>query len=206
MSEAADVCRLYLVVPDAVPAPGPETFEAALAGGDVACVLLEGTPAPATAQALCTAAQSRDVAVLIADDVARAAALGADGVHLSRADGAAYRAARRRLGENAIVGVAIDAGSRTVRHEAMVAGEWGADYVAFGERDSPPDPALLAWWYEMMTLPCVAFGATDLDTACDLARAGADFVALDTWVWNHREGPGAAVAALERALRDVHRP
>jgi thiamine-phosphate pyrophosphorylase len=91
----------------------------------------------------------------------------------------------------------------------MIAGEAGADYVAFSGREDRPelaaDPSILSWWQVMMTLPCVAMGRIDLGEVADLARAGADFVVLDEAVWAHPEGAAAAVAEADRQLARVER-
>lgn len=119
-------------------------------------------------------AQAQDVAALIEDDAALAAALGCDGVHLN--DPKAYKAARKSLGPDAIVGAACG-GSR---HAAMSLAEAGADYVAFGTLEPAADPDLVeqvAWWQALMTVPCVALGAGDTESARALILAGADFLA-----------------------------
>ena len=40
----------------------------------------------------------------------------------------------------------------------------------------------VGWWAEVLTIPCVGYAA-NLDEVEALARAGADFVALDPAVW-----------------------
>ncbi|GAB5469463.1 MAG: thiamine phosphate synthase [Rhodospirillales bacterium] len=125
---------------------------------------------------------------------------GCDGVHLG-GDKRRIAAVRQALGPAAIVGaVALES-----RHAAMEAGEAGADYVSFGSFDPeplPPDPDLLTWWQEMMELPCVAMGGVTLENAGALAEAGADFLALRNAVWNHPEGPLAAIEAFAEAVGD----
>ena len=173
--------RLYLVTATDCP---PADLTAALEVGDIACVLLqtgaldEGGALDedglrAAVEVLCPMAQARGVAVLLEDRVEIAAATGCDGVHLS--DPKALAAARRRLGEEAIVGVGCGAS----RHDAITAAERGADYVAFGTSGQEPGPAeieLIDWWQSIMTLPCVAFGAAAPGDCALLAGAGADFV------------------------------
>lgn len=44
-----------------------------------------------------------------------------------------------------------------------------------------------------MELPCVAIGGITVDNAAPLVRAGADFLAVSAGVWQHPEGPAAAV-------------
>lgn len=195
MTEAPAV-RLYLVAPAGIEATH---LAAALDGGDVACVLLAG--ADSTSGKLVRTAQEREVAALVPDDAELAERLGADGVHLR--SGAPVAPARRALPDDRIVGAACG----NSRHDAMLAGEAGADYVAFQGRERAPaaaaDPEILRWWQIMMTVPCVAMGPIALGDAGDMARAGADFVALEAAVWDHPEGPGAAVAEANRQLAAV---
>jgi thiamine-phosphate pyrophosphorylase len=127
--------------------------------------------------------------------------LGADGVHLDlRAVPAGdamhrFRDARKALAEGAIVGTFCP----PERHLAMELGEAGADYVGF-DLAAPEAAATIAWWGEMMTVPCVAFGRIDAATAAALARNGADFVAPEPDVWS-RVDPSSTVAAFEAAIR-----
>ena len=79
----------------------------------------------------------------------------------------------------------VGAGGLQSRHDAMTAGEAGADYVLFGEPDRDGHrPRLEAivervhWWAEVFEPPCVGYAAT-LDEVGALAAAGADFVLLD---------------------------
>lgn len=185
--------RLYLIVPSRIAA---DTLAAALDGGDVACVLL--CEPGGGAKDRVRAAQNREVAVLVPDDPQCVQELDADGLHLGT--GGDAKAVRKRLGPERILGVACG----NSRHDGMLAGEAGADYVAFSGRDDRPahaaDTATLGWWQAMMTVPCVATGRIALGDVGDLARAGADFVALDEAVWEHPDGPAEAVAEANRRL------
>jgi thiamine-phosphate pyrophosphorylase len=179
---AGDTSRFYLIIAADRSAATRERLEAALAAADVACVLV--TPAagePLTAEAakpLVDAAQARGVAALLEGNAQLARTLRADGVHLSAAEAGGYGEARDILGTRYMIG--LDAGAS--RHEAMEAGEAGADYVAFTAADA--DDGLgelierLEWWSEIFEVPCVAFGARNADEAAALAAAGADFVAV----------------------------
>jgi len=196
--------RIYLEVPAA--ALDAETLgswaarlTAALDGGAVACVLLRAGAADearlaAAVERLRPIAQDRGVAFLLEGQPALAARSGCDGVHLEAS--AAVATARAALGGDGIVGV--DCGAS--RHDAMLAGEADADYVGFGG-SRPAQAELLSWWQALMTLPCVAFGAETLAEAREMARAGADFVALGEAFWSGRHDPAAAVAALAAELR-----
>lgn len=130
------------------------------------------------------AIQAAGIATLISGDAGLARIVKADGVHLPPSKSAltAYREAREILGGRFIVGV--DAG-RT-RHDAMVLGEEGADYIAFGipahveDRETARNRRLelIRWWSEIFEPPCVAFDVETPDDARDLAEAGADFIAV----------------------------
>jgi thiamine-phosphate pyrophosphorylase len=90
----------------------------------------------------------------------------------------------------------------------MVAAEKGADYVAFGaffatatkQPKAWADPGILAWWNELMTVPCVAIGGITADNCRPLIEAGADFLAVSAGVWEHPDGPAAAVKALNEQI------
>ncbi len=93
----------------------------------------------------------------------------------------------------------------------MVAAERGADYVAFGaffptgtkEPKTRADPEILRWWSELMEVPCVAIGGITVDNCAPLVEAGADFLAVVSAVWDHPDGPDAAVRAFNRVIADV---
>ena len=147
-------------------------------------------------------AQTRDVAFIVNDRPDLAKRLGADGVHVGQED-APFAEARALLGPDRIVGVTC----HNSRHLAIDAAEAGADYVAFGafyatatkEAKTRAEPEILTWWQEMMNAPCVAIGGITVANARPLVEAGADFLAVASGVWDHAEGPQAAV----RALNDI---
>jgi thiamine-phosphate pyrophosphorylase len=170
---------------DTSPNPLAELLDSA----DVACVLLRASQA--RIDAVRPLVQGRGIALLVANDAALAAASGADGVHLD--DPAAYREARRLLGESAIVGV----GCGRSRDAAMEVGEAGADYVAF-----EADTAIIEDWSTMTVVPCVAMGGVNVGNAAALAGAGADFLAVDD-AWSHPDGPAAALRAYAKTVGTV---
>jgi len=47
-----------------------------------------------------------------------------------------------------------------------------------------------------MVVPCVAIGGITVENAAPLIEAGADFLAVSSGVWNHPDGPAAAVKAF----------
>lgn len=210
-----DPCRLYLVTP---PRLDPEAFgeqlRAALGGGDVACLQLRlkdctDTDILRAAEALLPICQSFDVPLLINDRPDLAAICGAEGAHVGQED-ASYTEAREILGADAIVGVTC----HNSRHLAISAAESGADYVAFGAffetgTKAPKTRAsvdILEWWNDLMVVPSVAIGGITPSNCAPLVKAGVNFLAAVSAVWNHEGGPQAGVAdfnkAIEAALAD----
>jgi thiamine-phosphate pyrophosphorylase len=202
--------RLYLITPSAI--PDLEAFaadlDAALGAGDVAALQIRLKPATedqirAAVERLAPIARKHDVALILNDRPDLAAALGCDGVHVGQED-ASVASARRLMGPNAMIGATC----HDSRDLAMEAAEAGADYVAFGAffptdtKDTPHRPELdvLTIWQETVEVPCVAIGGITVETARSLAEAGADFIAVSAGVWNHPQGPVAAVVAFNSEL------
>jgi thiamine-phosphate pyrophosphorylase len=202
-------CRLYLITPPhLVAAAFSADLAAALDAGNVAAVQLrlkdeDDDTIRRGCDVLRPVVQERDVALILNDRADLAAKTGCDGVHIGQAD-TPYREARRLVGDGAIVGVTCHAS----RHLAMIAAEAGADYVAFGAffpstTKEPPALAeadILTWWSDMMTVPCVAIGGITVDNARPLVEAGADFLAVSAGVWQHPDGPAAAVRAFNALM------
>lgn len=199
-------CRLYLISPLSVDGDFPDRLARALDAGPVSAFQFrvkdvdqhEAARLAEPLQAICAA---RDVAFIVNDSISLAKRLGADGVHLGQDDGDP-REAREELGKEAQIGVTC----HDSRDMAMVAGEAGADYVAFGaffptttkEVKHTAGLDLLEWWQAVFELPCVAIGGITPENCAPLVRAGADFLAVSGAVWNGDEV--AAVQAFERAI------
>jgi thiamine-phosphate pyrophosphorylase len=207
----AQRCRLYLITPPAFElAPFSRALEDALAGGDVAAVQLRLKGASDAdilriGAALKPVVQRAGAAFILNDRPDLAAKLDADGVHVGQED-ASCAEARAIVGKDKIVGVTC----HDSRHLAMEAAEAGADYVAFGAfyptatkaPKTRAEPDILEIWSETTETPCVAIGGITVENAEPLVRAGADFLAVSAGVWNHPQGPRAAVAAFN-ALFDA---
>ena len=205
-------CRLYLITPERIEAPDfAERLAEALDGGDVACVQLRLKGASddevkRAGEVLMPVCAARDVPFIVNDRPDLAVALGADGVHVGQRD-ADYASARALLGEERIIGLTC----HDSRDLAIEAAEAGADYVAFGAffatatktAKSRADVELLEWWGALIEVPCVAIGGITVHNCGPLVTAGADFLAVVAAVWDAATGPGAAVAAFNRAIADA---
>jgi thiamine-phosphate pyrophosphorylase len=132
---------------------------------------------------------------IINDDAQLAKTAQADGVHLGQ-DDMNINAARKLLGENAIIGV-----SCYNRFElAQQACEQGADYVAFGRffpsRTKPDatqaDPELLQRAQQELAIPVVAIGGITTENSRDLIKAGAHMLAVVNDVFGKADIQAAA--------------
>ena len=204
-------CRLYLITP---PWIDLQTFPAAMAqaldAGDVAAVQLrlkevDDETLRRAIDVLRPIVQSRDVSFLMNDRPDLAVAHGMDGAHVGQTDMPA-KDARKILGD-LTMGVTCHAS----RDLAMLAGEDGADYVAFGaffptdtkDTSHSAEPDILQWWSEMMEVPVVAIGGITATNCPPLVAAGANFLAVVGAVWNHAEGPAAGVRAMNLAIANA---
>jgi len=208
---SAHSCSIYLVTP-LLSAMNANAFAKilgeVLAAAPIASVRVRFAPdaegdAKAIVSPLIRVATVADCALILDGDPRRAARLGADGAHVSGA-GEALDEALASLKPERIVG----AGSLRMRDEAMTAGEKGADYVMFGEpRGGAPAMALelllerVGWWAEILETPCVAYAET-IEAAGRLARAGADFVALEEAVWD-ADSPAEAAREAHALISKV---
>lgn len=203
-------CRLYLVTPPKIALPAfAQAFKAALDGSDVAAAQLrlkgaDDDTIKRAAEALLPIARERGVTFILNDRPDLAAAAGCDGVHIGQED-ASYDDARRAVGADGVVGVTC----HNSRHLAIEAAEKGADYVAFGaffptgtkEPKTRADVDLIAWCAEVLLVPCVAIGGITPANCAPLVRAGADFLAVVSAVWDHADGPAAAVKEFNEAIK-----
>jgi len=198
-------CRLYLITPTKLaPNAFAETLRQALGAGDVASLQLRlkdvhDDDIRRAVEVLMPIVHRADVAFILNDRPDLAAELGCDGVHVGQ-DDASYDEARDAVGRDRIVGVTC----HNSRHLSIHAAEAGADYVAFGsffptttkDVKEMAEIETLRWWAEMMVVPAVAIGGIRIANCKPLIEAGADFLAVASGVWDHPEGPAAAVKAF----------
>ena len=111
-----------------------------------------------------------------------------------------YFSSRELLGGDAIIGVTCHA-SKQLAFEAAQA---GVDYVAFGavfetstkRAKTHVELEIFTWWNEAIEIPSVAIGGITTDNAAQVIAAGADFIAVSAGVWQHADGPVAAISQL----------
>ena len=128
---------------------------------------------------------------------------GADGVHLGDEDGTIAEV-RKIVPKNFVIG----ASCYDSRHLAVEAAEQGADYISFGaffqsktkNSKGKPTPEIIEWSAEMLDLPIVAIGGITDKNCAPLVKAGVDFVAVISYVWEHPRGIEAALSDLNKAL------
>lgn len=147
------------------------------------------------ARALLACCHLHAVPLVINDDIALAAAIGADGVHLGR-DDVDLPTARTQLGEQAIIGTSC----YNSLDLAIAAQQGGADYVAFGRffasttkpHATRANPTLLRQAQEKLHIPVVAIGGITSDNGHTLIDAGADMLAVIHGLFAQRDIAAAA--------------
>lgn len=202
---------LYAITPDR--ADGARLLadvEAALAGG---CRVVQYRDKLSTmpeqvarAQALRELTRRFAATLLINDDLALAALVQADGVHLGKDDGNLV-VARAILGPDKILGASCYADFAT----AEAASRAGADYVAFGAvYPSPTKPQAANATTDLFVrakaeLPAAtcAIGGITLDNAPPLIVAGADLLAVITDLFSAPDTMARA-AAYQRLFEEAH--
>ena len=201
---------LYAVTPDC--ADGARLLadvEAALAGG---CRLvqyrdkLSAMPEQVNrARALRALTRRFGATLLINDDLALAALVDADGVHLGRDDGNLV-AARAILGPGKILGASCYADFAA----GQAAARAGADYIAFGAAyPSPTKPqaanATVGLFFRAKSeigVPVCAIGGIALDNAAPLIAAGVDLLAVITDLFSAPD-IAARAAAYQRLFEEA---
>ena len=197
-------CRIVLIAP---PSGFAGDFDRrladALAGGDVASILLpaydlDDQAFQAIAERVVPVAQDKGVAAVVAGDSRIAGRVHADGIHV---EGRKEQLADAidRMQDKMMVG----AGGAKTRDDALALGEERPDYLFFGRfgYDNTPAPHprnlnLGRWWAEMIEIPCIVLGGSEVGSVEAVATTGAEFVALSSAVF--ADGVDAA-AAIGRA-------
>lgn len=199
-------CRLVLIAPpDATAERFSEMLRGALDAGDVASLILpqysmDEDGFQAFAEKVIPLAQDKGVAVIVAGDSRVAGRVRADGIHLE--------AGKEELAETIEMlqdKMMVGAGGAKTRDDALDLGEARPDYIFFGRfgYDKTPEPhprnlTLGRWWAEMIEIPCIVLGGSDIASVEAVAATGAEFVALSSAVFG--EDAGTAVATANAIL------
>lgn len=133
------------------------------------------------ALALAQLCKKNNVIFIINDNIELTLKVNADGVHIGQGD-THITQARTLLGENKIIGVTCNNNIEL----ALDAQKNGADYIAFGRffpsKTKPSAPhaelSLLREARKLITLPIVAIGGINHDSAPSLLKEGADMLAV----------------------------
>lgn len=149
------------------------------------------------ARALAELCRAHGTTLIVNDDPALAADCGAHGVHLGR-DDADLSAARRCLGDAAIIGVSC---YNRLEHARRAVDE-GADYLAFGRffsSQTKPDAVhagreLIVEAKRRWALPVAVIGGITPYNAAPLVAAGADMLAVVRGVFAAGDIRAAAAA------------
>jgi thiamine-phosphate pyrophosphorylase len=213
MTGSEERCRIVLIAPEDTDAENrAEQLGKALSGGDIASVILpqyglDDQSFQKHAERLVPVIQDAGAAAIIFGDSRVAGRAKADGLHMS--------GTIEELGEaieKFVPKLIVGAGGATERHAALEIGELRPDYIFFGRFDGdikpeahPKNLALAEWWASMIEIPCIVMGGNDVESVLAVAENGAEFVALRSAVFDHAEGPAAAVAGAN-ALLDEKAP
>lgn len=175
---------LYAVTPDVASTDALARMVAQALEGGIALLQYRNKSAEAAlrreqAEVLLRLTRARGVPLIINDDVALAAAIDADGVHVGRDDGDV--AAARRVLPGKLLGASCYASLEAA--QSAVAD--GADHVAFGSvfaSGTKPGagraPLELFGRARRLGVPLVAIGGITLDNAPLVIAAGADCLAV----------------------------
>lgn len=176
---------LYAVTHDDLLLPRLSAMVGAALQGGVRLVQYRNKIAPpplrrAQAAELLRICRAVGAKLIVNDDLALALEIGADGVHLGRADGDLARA-RAALGPARILGVSCY--NEMTRAEAAAMA--GADYLAFGamyvsptKPDAVQAPLSLLAEAKRFGLPIAAIGGITIGSAGRVIAAGADMLAV----------------------------
>jgi thiamine-phosphate pyrophosphorylase len=195
------ILDLALIEPDAI-----DRVAASAAGGGVTLVQLRGKGQ--SARVLCTLGARlkavlapKGIPLILNDDVAVAAAIGAEGVHLGQ-DDLPVAVARRLLGDDALIGLSVGTPTEAIGVDAAL-----IDYVSIGPlyttaTKGDAGPAIGTAGFKLVRrlfpdLPAVAIGGITSENAPDVIRAGAAGLAVASALCC-ADDP----AAMARRLRD----
>lgn len=139
------------------------------------------------ARALMRLCYDYGVPLIINDNIEIAKAVGADGVHLGKADINIHEA-RKYLGHHAIIGASCYGDLRMAKNAISA----GANYVAFGSffrsitkpQASIIKPEILHYAKKYFKVPICAIGGITIENASQVIKQGADWIAVTSGIFN----------------------
>lgn len=188
--------QIILTTPDTTDVPDfAKELQSALETGLVSVLLIKKhqqdlSAYKKTIELVRPIAQACDCAVLLDNEPQMVRPMKADGVQISSGSSDVFEALST-LKPEFIIGAA----NITSRHQAMLFGEAGVDYLSFGDFSNTPDEetyALSNWWAELFEVPCAVF---DPLTHIRHIKSGAwEFQGLGDNIW---QAPLPAAQALK---------
>jgi len=146
-------------------------------------------------KAILAISQPRQCATLLHNSANLVAPLGADGVHISSGN-EEFIAATKLLKPNFIVG----AGNITSRHQAMLAGEAGADYICFGsiKGAGSQEIELAHWWTKLFQIPCAIFDQQS--NPLEINTPPSEYLGLGQNLWNLDKKPNETLLMMKNRI------
>ncbi len=211
-------CRLVLVVSGGNASLLAGNPESVLRSGDIASIIFDADDLDEVEfqdliSPIVSVAQNNGIAVIVVGQTRVAGRVGADGLQLGQ-DPDAVRDAMEKYSPQMMVGV----GNVKTRHNALVLGELQPNYLMFGKpggdirtEPHPKNVDLANWWSSMVEIPCILLGGTKLESVIEVARSGADFVALEKAIFSSEERHATEAEIVQRIrsanrLLDEHAP
>lgn len=129
--------------------------------------------------------KAHNIIVILKSDVDLAQSLGADGIHVEHDVNVLKEL---KLAHKELM---IGYGAPQDKHTAMLAGEYGADYLFFGTigKDLCPKPhtrnlELCQWWTKVMVIPAIIQCGNSLDNIVAAQQTNAEYLCVDNLILN----------------------
>lgn len=215
--KAQQTTRIYLITPPVIDlSVFPDYLKMALDAGDVASLQLrlkkaDNDTIKRAADEILPICEEFYIPLILNDRPDLVANVGAHGVHIGQDEGAGKPGCvaklRKELPDDTVIGVSC----YDSKDQAILAGDEGADYVAFSgfypsktkQINTGTPVSIINWWTTNTTIPCVAIGGIHAGNAAPLIKSGADFIAVISSVWQHPEGPASGIRALQDVITQL---
>ncbi len=160
----------------------PDNLEELISSTSAVCLICDAKAD--NIKSITSIARKHDIPCLVKDELTIAEKHSLDGVYFSNGDTeeleALIKSLKKQLGQDFFIGV--NCGFE--RHAAMVLGEAGADFIAFGKASDSKDADIEAeklehikWWNELFTVQSAVFGTIGKN-AKSYINSDADFIII----------------------------